>query len=83
MEVHNFEDKDVHKKNSYEYRYTATLTIHPTWLDTGNYVCHYKTNDTSMHVAYDRNQKYVYFQGTSIFSLQSDRFILILCIVFL
>ena len=83
VKVDNSEDKVIHKKNFQGYRYTTTLTINPTWLDTGNYVCTYKTNDTTLHVANDENQRYVYFQGTSIFPFQSDRFIMILCIVFL
>ena len=80
VQVDNFEDKDTLKKNYPGYRYKTILTINPIWLDTGNYVCHYKTNNTEQQVANDRTERYVYIPGTSIFSFQSDRFIMILCI---
>ena len=81
MQVDNFENKDIHKKNYPGYRYKTILTINPIWLDTGNYVCRYKTKGTEQQVADDRAEKYVYIQGISIFSLQSHCFIMILCIV--
>ena len=81
VKTEDFEDKNIHKKNSPGYRYKTTLTINPTWMDTGNYVCHYKTKNTELHVANDRTEIYLYFQGISIFSFQSDRFIMILCIL--